>query len=67
MEADIRHDCGNHRIIRQRSLLHHILGAHDKDMVTIDNLALLIDAEGTVGITVMSNTKVRAIFQDRLL
>ena len=53
--------------MRQGALLNHILCAHYKDMVTIDNLTLFIHAKAAVSITIMSDTEVSMVFHNSFL
>lgn len=67
MEADIGHDCRDDRVVGQLAILHHVHRAHDEDVVAVDDLAFLVDAEAAVRIAVVRDAEVRAVLEDGLL
>ena len=67
MEADVSHDRRDDRVVGQLALLHHVHRAHDEDVVAVDDLALLVDAEAAVGVAIMRDAEVRAVLEDSLL
>ena len=67
VKANVCHNRRDDCIIGKRSLLHHIRRTHDEDVITVDNLSFFIDAKAAVSIAVMCDTKVRGIFNNRLL
>ena len=67
VKADVRHDRRHDGIPRERSLLHHVLGTHDEDVVAVDDLALLIHTQAAVSISVVRDADIRAIRKHHFL
>ena len=63
-EAHIAHYGNNRRIVRENSPLLHILGADRNNLVAVNNLAVFINSQHSVSVTVESEAYITAVFPD---
>ena len=61
-EAHVTHDRNNGRIIAEDSSVFHILGTDRNNLIAVNNLAVLINSQHSVCITVESKAYVAAVF-----
>ena len=61
-EAHVAHNRNNGCIIGEDSPVFHILGADRNNLIAVNNLAVLVNSQHSVGITVESEAYVAAVF-----
>ncbi len=65
LEAEVGHHGGHHRVRPQRGPLPHGQREHGEDLVAVDLLAGVVHGQAAVGVTVVRDTEVRAVLDDR--
>ena len=66
IKPEIGHDCSHDSVVEEFSSLLHILAVDVQDMVTGDDIALFIDTQAPVRISVISKSDVQMVVQDEL-
>src|SRR4030095_9132168 len=60
IQAKIAHHSGNDRVLLQPSNIQEIQGGNGQDLVAVNNIAIFVTQQDTIGIAVVRNANVRA-------
>ena len=64
LEAEVRHDGSHDSVVRELACIAHALGEDCEDVIAIDNIAETVDSEATIGVAIVSDTRISAVFLD---
>ena len=67
VQAQVGHDRGDDGVAVELAGLLEVLAAEEEDVVAVDDLALLVHRQATVGVTVVGKARVEAVVHDVLL
>ena len=67
VQTKVGHDSRNHSIGQQLATLFHIAAIDIQDMVTSDDITLLVHAQAAVGVTIEGKTNIQTLLHNKLL
>ena len=67
VQTKVGHDSRNHSIGQQLATLFHIAAIDIQDMVSSDDITLLVHAQAAVGVTIEGKTNIQTLLHNKLL
>ena len=67
VKTEVGHNCSNDCIVEETSALLHVSSVYVEDMVACDDIALFVNAEAAVSVSVICKTNVKTVLNYELL
>ena len=67
VQAEVRHDCGNHGVVVQLAAALHVFTQDVEDMVAGDDSPLFVHGQAAICVTVIGKAHIQAVFHNEFL